>query len=257
MCELFGITSKETIYANSYLKEFFSHSDKHPHGWGIVCMEDNEASIEKEPMDASKSIYLKRRLTLPIEEKTMFAHIRYATIGNVEYQNCHPFSKKDRYGRRWTLIHNGTIFEYAPLSKYVQSQSGDTDSERILLYLVEEINKREEKRDTPMNGQERFAFLDEIVTGMSKDNKLNFLLYDGEFMYVHTNYANSLYYLDRGGTVIFSTQPLSEEEWKSVPFTTLLAYQEGKRIRTGTNHHNEYFENEENMKYIFQIFSNL
>ena len=50
---------------------------------------------------------------------------------------------------------------------------------------------------------------------------------------------------------------MSEEEWQPVPFTTLLAYQEGRQIAIGTNHEKEYIDNEENMKMIYQIFSNL
>lgn len=257
MCELFGISSSQKVCVNSYLKEFFSHSDKHPHGWGLACMEGKEASIEKEPVQASKSSYLKWRLSAPIEEKVLFAHIRFATIGNTEYPNCHPFTLKDSQGRRWTLIHNGTIFEYPPLEPFVKIQSGDTDSERILMYLVEKVNKEERHRGTPLNAEERFTLLDGIVTSMSEENKLNFLLFDGELLYVHTNYANSLYFLEKDNQTIFSTQPLGREEWQPVPFTTLLAYRNGERVMTGTNHHKEHFDNEENLKYIYQIFSNL
>ena len=108
-----------------------------------------------------------------------------------------------------------------------------------------------------MNSRERFELLDQIVCEMAKENKLNFLLYDGEQLYVHTNYADSLYYLEKENQVLFSTRPLGREEWLPVPFTTLLAYQNGKKAYSGTNHHNEHFDNEENLKYLFQIFSNL
>ncbi len=46
---------------NDYLREFYSHSNKHPHGWGVACLEKQEAMIEKkEPLQAAKSHYLKR-----------------------------------------------------------------------------------------------------------------------------------------------------------------------------------------------------
>lgn len=240
-----------------YLKEFFSHCDKHPHGWGLACLDGNDALIEKEPLRATNSYYLKKRLTGELEGEVILAHIRYATIGNVEYKNCHPFSLKDQQGRRWTLIHNGTIFNYPPLAKYVRTQTGDTDSERILMYLVEQINEQENESGIPMNAQERFSLLDQIICDMSQENKLNFLLYDGELLYVHTNFANSLHYLEQPNQVFFSTSPLGREKWRPVPFTTLLAYREGTLWETGTNHGNEHFDNEENLKYLFQIFSNL
>lgn len=257
MCELFGINSAESYQINSYLKEFFDHSKAHPHGWGMAFMENNQVQLEKEPVQASKSTYLKERLSVPIQVKNGLAHIRYATIGNVEYKNCHPYTMKDRGGRQWTLVHNGTIFEYQPLNKYVGIQNGNTDSERILLYLVELIDQKENELQRHMNEEERFQLLDSAIVKMSKGNKLNLLLYDGEVFYVHTNYANSLYELDKGNRVLFSTTPLGREEWHPVTFTTLLAYRQGKKIFTGTNHGNEYKDSEENMKFLYHIFSEL
>lgn len=259
MCELFGVCSQERCEIDDYLKEFFSHSSSHPHGWGMACMEKNEVSIEKEPMQASKSNYLKERLSVPVRVKTAFAHIRYATIGNVEYKNCHPYTRKDMSGRQWTLIHNGTIFDYPRLNRYVSVQNGGTDSERILLYIVERVNETEERLGRKLDREERFCLLDSIIAEMSKGNKLNLMLYDGELFYVHTNYENSLYQLEKEHQILFSTTPLGKEKWKWQPvtFTTLLAYGQGKRIFSGTNHGNEYIDSEENMKYLYGIFSDL
>ena len=257
MCELFGVCSKEGMTLNEYLNIFYGRSDKHPHGWGLACLHGNEAMIKKEPIQASKSAYLQEVLAQPIVEENAFAHIRYATIGNIDYRNCHPFSLVDKNGRRWTLIHNGTIFDYSPLEKYVQLQSGETDSERILLYLIEEINGREAELGRPFQEEERFRFLDAIISDMAAGNKLNLLLYDGEIMYVHTNYQNSLHYLEEEGVIIFSTAPLDEKHWQPVCFTTLLAYQNGALKYQGTNHGNEYIEKEENIKFLYQIFADL
>lgn len=257
MCELFGVCTNKSGVRNEYLKEFYSHSNKHPHGWGLALLEGNEASIEKEPAQASKSCYLKERLAFPIDSRTILAHIRYATIGNVAYANCHPYTKKDNSGRRWTQVHNGTIFDYRPLEKFVRCQSGDTDSERILLYLIEEINQAQMLRKKPLSGEERFQLLDDIMGVMAKGNKLNLLIYDGEYMYVHTNYADSLFYKEIDGGFMFATVPLSGGDWKPVPFTVLLAYRDGRQVFQGKVHGHEYVDSEENMKYLYQIFSNL
>lgn len=257
MCELFGICSKDELFISDYLKEFFTHSDKHPHGWGLGYLSKNQVMIEKEPMQASKSKYLHSRLSQAINAKTVFAHIRYATIGNIEYSNCHPYTLKDDNQRQWTLIHNGTIFDFSPLDKFVKTQSGDTDSERILLYIVEQINKKERELQRQLDAKERFDLLDSIIIKMSKGNKLNLLLYDGDLMYAHSNFANSLHLLRKKSCAIFSTQPLSQEDWKPIPFTRLLAFCDGEIIFEGTNHKNEYIESEENLKFLYQIFSNL
>ena len=257
MCELFGITSAESHEINNDLKEFFSHSNAHPHGWGLACLEANNVQIEKEPIQASKSNHLRERLSTPIIAKTALAHIRYATIGNIDYNNCHPFIAKDQQGRTWTLIHNGTIFDYSPLCKFLKKQTGDTDSERILLYIIEQINNAQKATKNPLNASERFSLLDGIVTNMSKENKLNLLIFNGEYMYAHTNYADSLHYLESDNGVIFSTLPLSDEGWKNLPMNTLFAFKDGRLTFSGTNHRNEFFDNEETLKYLYQIFSDL
>lgn len=87
MCEIFGVSSKTRVEINEYLKVFFSHSNKHSHGWGLACMEGNETIVEKEPQKASVSQYLKARQSVPVLVTAGFAHIRYATIGNVLYAN--------------------------------------------------------------------------------------------------------------------------------------------------------------------------
>jgi glutamine amidotransferase len=59
MCEIFGGSFRDEYYLNDYLNVFYSHSDNHPHGWGLACFEGKDAFIEKEPVQATKSKYLK------------------------------------------------------------------------------------------------------------------------------------------------------------------------------------------------------
>ncbi len=254
---IFGLSSRNEFLTNEYLKEFFKNSPQHPHGWGLSKIRRDGAVIEKESIEASKSHYLKERLSVPVEARLLLAHIRYATIGNVEYKNCHPFFGKDNIGRQWTQVHNGTIFDYPKLSKYTALQAGDTDSERIFLYLLDNINAAQSQKGGKLSFDERFDLLDEIVSSMAEGNKLNLMLSDGRNLYVHTNCKDTLYYLDKGGTVIIATVPLSDENWQPVPFTTLLAFRDGKLIRSGTNHGHEYIENPEHLKFLYQIFSDL
>ena len=130
MCEMLGISAKRRIRANDILREFYSHADRHPHGWGLATFNDAGApDIEKEAVKATESEYLKKRLAEPIEESVLLAHIRLATVGHLEYRNSHPFVAADNCGRIWTLEHNGTIFNGAELNRYMGLQFGSTDSE--------------------------------------------------------------------------------------------------------------------------------
>ncbi len=256
MCEIFGINSKTTVTCNETLKEFYGHSVKHPHGWGLAVMDNNDAEIIKEPMQASRSFYLHERLTVPVSGSTVLAHIRYATIGNIEYRNCHPFTGRDESGRRWTMIHNGTIFDYPPLQKYLKKQQGDTDSERIFLHILHEMNQRI-RNGSSLHSEERFQIMDELVTKMSVGNKLNLLLFDGRNFYVHTNSENTLYMSREKDFVKVCTTPLGKDEWEPVPMTTLLVFRDGNPVYTGTNHGHSYSYTQEDIDRLYQIFANL
>lgn len=257
MCELFGISSVRQVPVNHLLREFFSHSDTQPNGWGLATFCDGSVSIEKEPVQASKSAYLKERLNHPIWAATLLAHIRFATVGNMEYVNCHPFTRRDISGRGWVLIHNGTIFDYPALSPYQYHQAGATDSERILLYLVDQVNQKQATLGRALNAAERFALLEALIADMARGNKLNLIIYDDELMYVHTNYANTLYVCEGGKTATFCTVPLHSGCWVPLPFTTLCAYQDGQRVFQGQPHGHEYIDSEKDWKYLFLSYANL
>lgn len=234
MCELFGITSSEKIQVNHLLKEFFSHSHKHPHGWGMAVFFGNSVSLEKEPVEASFSNYLTERLQHPLRVTDMIAHIRLATRGSLKYDNSHPFIKRDNYGRCWTLAHNGTIFDAKILEDYVQKQEGNTDSERILYYLVDHINEKQEEIGRELKAQERFRLLEKLVYELTPNNKVNLLFFDGEYLYAHTNYANSLYYKEIDQGVIIATVPLDQDEWNPMPFANLVVYKGPQVVYQGT-----------------------
>lgn len=257
MCELFGVSASPRVRVNDYLKEFFSHSVNHPHGWGLAVFYGNAVSLEKEPIMAASSKYLRERLRQKIETNAMIAHIRFATKGVEEYANTHPFVKHDNFGRTWTLAHNGTIFSCPKLQVYVQRQEGSTDSERILYYLLDRVNARQTELSRPLDEEERFDLLEEIVSELSEGNKLNLLIYDSEVLYAHSNFANTLYFLEKGGAFYFATVPLDKGDWKPVPFTALCSYKGGRSLRTGTPHGKEYIYNENDMKLIFIDYASL
>lgn len=245
MCELFGVNGTEKIRCNELLEEFFSHGVDHPDGWGLATFYGNSVSLEKEPVSSLESIYLKNRLTDDIVESTLLAHIRKASVGNLQYKNSHPFAMRDNTGRLWTLIHNGTIFESTQLDFYIERQKGDTDSERILYYLIDRINAGQQEKGRELSVEERFSTVEKMTHTITPNNKVNFLIYDGELFYVHMNHKDSLYLCQQKKTLVVSTKPLNQEHWQSVPLNTLLVYRNGQLVHTGKEHGNEYIKTEE------------
>lgn len=258
MCELFGISTASAYPVNEYLRSFITHSREHHSGWGIALIEDGQISIEKEPVRAMDSHYLKERLRSLHQTKDMLAHIRLATVGYSVYENCHPFTGRDRSGRQWVQIHNGTLFGASFLSRYSPMQQGTTDSEQLLLYWIEQMDQRIAEKNDVLSFEERFSILDEMVCRISDGSKLNLMIHDGEYLYVHRNFADSLYYLEDGDATVFSTQPLTlSGSWQAVPENQLLAYRNGTCVAAGTVHGHTFTFTQEQLKYLYSAFATL
>lgn len=246
MCELFGANLINEVSINGMIAEFFSHSIMHPHGWGLATFQKNSdiPNIIKEPNRAIDSQVLKQELLKEINNYVVLGHIRYATIGKIKLENCHPYSYKDKFNRQWTLIHNGTIYSGTQLLPYMNVQKGSSDSERILLYLIDKINQKE----SFPNAYERFRIVNDLVCDLSYRNKLNLIIYDGEQLYIHTNMKDTLYQKIQNGNIFFATVPLDDNGWSTVPMTTLLVYKDGLLVYKGRNHRNEFIKSYGNIQ---------
>ncbi|WP_195269181.1 class II glutamine amidotransferase [Eubacterium sp. 1001713B170207_170306_E7] len=239
MCELYGMTGDTPVRANSMLKEFYAHSPRHPHGWGIRYFDkDGDASMCKEAVSAHSSLVLPQLLSHEIKASALIAHIRFATIGSIAEHNSHPFITRDNTGREWTLAHNGNIYSGMELLPYLDTQAGETDSERVLLYLTNAINEAASKASRPLDAVQRAALLEKKLAAIAKRNKLNLLIYDGETYYVHTNIIDTLYSSRGDGHICFSTHPLSKNgyHWQKVPLARLFAYKGSQLIYAGQSH---------------------
>lgn len=198
---------------------------------------------------ALDSTYLRHRLSREVTSRNLVAHLRRATVGQADYANCHPFIWDDDSGRTWTLIHNGTIFNPGGTCNYATRQEGSTDSERLHLYIIDRCNEliRERGKDFMEIPENRFRLIEDIIAEMTQGNKLNLILYDSEYMYVHTNSPGTLHMVHRGGTYIFATKPVSsvyldDADWEQVPMNQLLVFRNGEHVWSGRPHENEFDE---------------
>ncbi len=257
MCELFAVTAAKPISLNAYLKEFYSHSVDHQNGWGQALFDEGNIAIEKEPVRAKSSTYLKRRLSVPVESSRMIAHIRRATIGDVDYHNCHPFTKMDASGRNWVLMHNGTVFDTAMILSHKYPVKGTTDSEWILYRLLHHMNEAIREKNGRLTRKERIEVVDRLIHELAPGNKLNLVIYDGEVFYIHKNQEGTLHQkkLDQG--MIFSTEPLDSEGWSDVPQNQLQVYRDGKRVAVGEKHSYSYIYEEEHYRLLYAEYASL
>ena len=219
---------------------------------------NDEFEITKEPLKASCSEHLKDILSHPVVGKNIFAHIRLATIGEVISPNCHPFTKVDDNNRSWILIHNGTVFDYPQLDQYKDIEEGDTDSERILLYIVDKVNAFESKKGEKSTPFERFELLKHLIDDLALNNKLNLMIFDGEVMYIHSNMKDSLYYLINDDGILIASTPVNKDEnWKPVEINKLFCLKDGKILLESEEHNHEYIQTEEQLAYIHQFIESL
>jgi len=244
MCELYGTIGKKKISLNEDLKLFYKHSVKHSHGWGLAYWTDkSELTLYNEGKCGNNSELLQGILASPIESQVSIGHIRFATVGVISDRNSHPFTKTDCSGREWTLAHNGSIYVGLQLLPYIEKQIGETDSERILLYLVDCINRETNVKGSPLNSTERCDIVDSILQELSISNRLNLLIYDTEQYYVHTNIKDTLYFSLQDEHYCFSTTPLENNLlWDKVPLNRLLVYSGSSQIYYGNNHGHEFIK---------------
>ena len=228
MCELFGVNSARPVRTNDLLQDFFTHCCDHPQGWGIALC-DHGVSIEKEPKKASTSAYLKERMNSSILARNLLAHIRLATIGNMEYDNTHPFVGYDISGRTWTQIHNGTLFEAPDVDPYFYRERGSTDSERMLLYFLDRVEEATLKAGHPLNADERTTLVEKTLAHLTPHN---------------------IHVCEDGRSAWFSTLPLRHGNWEPLPMNRLLVYKNGQRIYEGASHGHEYIDNPEDLRFL-------
>jgi glutamine amidotransferase len=267
-------TAAGPIRIDKEARVFFEASHVHRHGWGWAEFSHGRIRTRRETHPAHDSAYLKELLASPLETRGALFHVRYATVGAVELANTHPVFAMDVYGRQWAAIHNGTIFSGEKTDRFFHAQNGDSDTERLLLYIVERINEAALNSRLPLDEKQRFRVIDKALRAVAPGNKLNVIISDSEIFYVHGNSRHGarllgdygrddyIYELDlteeQGSPArVFSTVPLDSRDWHPVPLNTVRAYKDGELLFAGERHDHEYTETEDDMKRLYQGFAEL
>ena len=237
MCELLGFSGDAGTDLSGVLRAFYAHSVQHPHGWGIMY-EDGSRVILKEAVCASRSTFLPDLINVIPPQTTLLGHIRYATVGSIREENCHPFGGTDNSGREWTMIHNGTIFQGTHNHRYAAHQQGDTDSERFFLCLMDAVNAQI-ACGVP-DDRERFEMVSRFIAAHAPRNKLNLMIYDGDLLYIHKNLKNTLFFKRLEHGLLFATRPLDGSAWVPFPMAQVIAFRHGQEVFRGDRHKGIY-----------------
>lgn len=146
MCRLFGFRSAVESPAHHSLVQardaLVHQAAAHPDGWGIGWFDGDDAYVVKTAR-AAVDCERFRRVTQGLRSHTLVAHLRRATVGDLDPLNAHPFRRG-----RWLFAHNGSIWGMEPgsasgLDAWLEAHTdprlpaiGDTDSERLFHFLL-------------------------------------------------------------------------------------------------------------------------
>lgn len=123
MCGIISASSNDNIDFSSIKLGMLSADDRGGHSCGIAVRGERETII-KEVNNARSFVNDKRdNFQIPRENNTFIGHTRYATQGDKNFTNTHPF----RFGNL-SGVHNGSIDNFKQLkSRYINKYRNDVE----------------------------------------------------------------------------------------------------------------------------------
>lgn len=252
MCQLLGMNCNVPTDICFSFEGFCARggkTDDHKDGWGIAFFEGKGCRIflDAKSSVASPIAELVRRY--PIHSTHVIAHIRKATQGEINLENCHPF-RRELWGRYWVFAHNGDLPGFNPQSNSFYFPVGDTDSEKSFCLILETLRKAFPAGKPSL--EKLYPVLQDITQDIAALGIFNYLLSDGDYFFAYCStklcyivrqapFAGA-HLIDEDVTVDFNelttpddrvaviaTTPLTDNEtWTQIQPGELLAFRDGK-----------------------------
>lgn len=139
-----------------------------PDGWGYVIPMEGVGPVSGKffDPDGTNPDDVLKFLEDAVSEK-VYLHLRYTTIGETSFDNCHPFDvlKKDVDGQSMYLMHNGTLHNFKPDSGATLSDTAVFTNE-IVVPLAQRFAAFD---DAPVLEDPLFTeIIDKYINGASK-----------------------------------------------------------------------------------------
>ncbi|MFZ5642525.1 MAG: class II glutamine amidotransferase [Bacillota bacterium] len=221
MCQIIGISYSKPYSWNKTWDKFRLRAAGNPDGWGVAYGDIYGLAVIKQPDRADRSPLAAALGIVSLPAPVMIGHIRLATRGEPALVNTHPFFARAG-GRDWAMVHNGHLSGY----NMAFDQLGQTDSEAFFQRLISWLQNNDENDPYIIA---HFLAYKALETGIY--GKLNILLTDGEYMFVHTNLKGSLYWIINSHGVMFCTQPLTRQKgWKPLDEDRVHVFKDGEFV---------------------------
>lgn len=195
MCQLLGMSCAKPTDVTFSFTGFAArggHTDHHADGFGVAFFEDKACRlfIDNQPSSQSPVAELIKRY--PIKSRNVIAHIRKATQGNIQLENCHPF-QRELWGRHWIFAHNGDLLDYRPSLDGQYRPVGQTDSEVAFCHIMQGLRACFGHHEP--DATELFAAVEMLTREITLHGVFNFLLSNGHMLFAHC--STQLHYVVR------------------------------------------------------------
>jgi len=151
MCRLFGFKSSIPSQVHRSLlraeNALAVQSEQHPDGWGVAYYIGGIPHLVRNAQSAVDD-RLFQQVSGIVSSQVVVAHLRKATVGDINLLNCHPF----QYGP-WVFAHNGEVANFANIADELRSAiaprlrrfiMGATDSEVCFYLFLSHLHQRTE-----------------------------------------------------------------------------------------------------------------
>jgi len=195
-CQLLGMNCATPTDFTFSLKGFCKRggeTDIHSDGWGVAFYEGKGLRQFHDSTPASSSPMANFLGNNPIRTYNMMSHLRYATVGEVELSNVHPFCR-EMWGINFAFAMNGDVplFKKDPSAKLEVLQKkndspckdqryyhpiGNTDSEAAFCAILNALRVQFQKLPSlPVLRNALQELCDEIIQDDPEGTIMNFLL---------------------------------------------------------------------------------
>jgi predicted glutamine amidotransferase len=227
MCDLFAMSCNDEDRATRSLPIFSEYANRNPDGWGIGWFEGNSAVVHRAACRADWDDAFFDSID-EARSRNLIAHIRYATQGEPNDCNCHPFTRHHN-GRDWMLAHNGWVTGAGghPMAE------GETDSETIFHEIMDKVSEYQDSGTFRGKYTALKKAIENVFDLYDGTINLNLLISDGNMMYAFNHYSSKPMYMLRrskayGDAILISTKELTDENWEVIPRDRLLAINNGE-----------------------------
>lgn len=254
MCQLLGMNCNvptDVCFSFQGFSRRGGQTDEHRDGWGISFFEGRGCRTFMDIHPAADSVVSDLVKNYPIKSKNVIAHIRKASIGEVQLENTHPFVR-ELWGEYWVFAHNGDLFDFSPTLSGCYLPVGNTDSERAFCSILQHLKHSFREKPELSDLCKAFRNKAEELSGFGI---FNFLLSNGEFLLAHC--STDLYYLIRqhpftnaqlkdldmeinfnelttqtDRVAVITTQPLtSNEQWQKIESGQCIIFRNGELLK--------------------------